>query len=397
MLKSGNKPAECRVKKPESPDTEAVLLHLVRLALFPETSGDAESFSAVLSSATVAQFPIDWQGVYDLASRQTVRGVAWQGLSVLLETMAAKGSCPDASLPQDSLITEWTAALNGIERRNRLTDKVLQTLDRSFGKSGVRAVLKKGQSVARMYPVPEQRECGDIDLYIPDSGHRDKVAEMAVRNGCDLSRSPDGTIHFELSGVDVEIQSAFSDSRRDLPLSDILQEVPAADAPADRSIMLPSPEAELLMLSAHILKHCMGLGIGLRQICDMAVACRYHHGDIDPHHFRSLCSMAGLLRWNDLLFSFMVKSLGLPQEYLPYRSSLRENPDTLMRIIRRGGNFGRFAASRVRYVSEAQQPAPTESRHLSRRINTAAAFVRNLPFSLKYAPREWLHTVGELF
>jgi putative flippase GtrA len=129
------------------------------------------------------------------------------------------------------------------------------------------------------------------------------------------------------------------------------------------------------MLSAHIFKHASGPGIGLRQLCDMAVA--YDRLAFEPDVLLKTYRKAGLLKWNVLLYSFLRKYLGLRDIFGDSVKTV--DPTPLLTIVEEGGNFGHFDASR--------KEALTGETH-QRKIDTAKRYLKRLPFALKYAPRE---------
>ena len=211
----------------------------------------------------------------------------------------------------------------------------------------------------------------------------------------------DGAFWYKYKGVTVEHHPAFYDCRCQFP-----------------SIDVKSPEATLLMLSAHILKHALGKGIGLKQICDYFVARRSLN--YDPVLLERLTAKAGLRKWQRLLDSF---------------------GPALRRIVATEGNFGSkpsfsfssSSSSSSRYSAPSSPSVSTPSSSsgssgavqdsafssvtsapgasmpptslqsslpMSRmpvapamRLRTAAAFCSKIPFALRYSPREWLHTV----
>jgi len=152
-----------------------------------------------------------------------------------------------------------------------------------------------------------------------------------------------------------------------------------------REAILPpvgTPEAELLMLSAHILKHACGVGVGLRQIIDFALAYKAYPGDYQQLH--KLFGRCGLSRWDALLVSF-VKDYIDPTAEVPKKTDSAE----LFRIVERGGNFGHFRDSRLKTVR--QQP------EFRRKLDTFRRILSNLHFSMRYAPREVFPFIAGLF
>ena len=144
---------------------------------------------------------------------------------------------------------------------------------------------------------------------------------------------------------------------------------PAAKLPAPGT-----PCGEILLLSAHIFKHVIGHGLGCKQLCDMAVALARLDGKYDKAELREALKRAGLLRWHTLLCSLLVADFGLDPacclaDFRPV------DPERLRRIVRTAGHFGQ---------------------HAHKKAATAGAFLRRLPFSLSYCPRETFATIWEL-
>lgn len=141
-------------------------------------------------------------------------------------------------------------------------------------------------------------------------------------------------------------------------------------------VTVPSPQTTLLMLSAHIFKHAAGRGIGLRQLCDMAVASRRYVPLIPPGEMDAIFRAAGLARWNRMLYSFLTLRLGLEAEYVPLSGDFVPSgklASKLEKIILDGGNFGKHTSG----VASRRGPAVT-----------ALSFLRRARFTLSIAPRE---------
>jgi hypothetical protein len=168
-------------------------------------------------------------------------------------------------------------------------------------------------------------------------------------------------------------------------------------------VVVPSPEVNLLLLSSHILKHAMGVGIGLRQICDYAVARRYYEGRVNEEELREIWRMTGLEKWQGVLEGFVGTFLEersfadaqddkkdvLDDKCHSERSeeSLdKKKTDVLLDIVLKGGNFGVYSKDR----------AEASRARWSRKLHTFRSFADNLGFALRYAPGEWILTTLQL-
>ena len=129
------------------------------------------------------------------------------------------------------------------------------------------------------------------------------------------------------------------------------------------------------------MKHAFGRGIGLRQICDAAL--NSLRLETPGPVLRGLVKDAGLLKWNRLLDSFLVEHLGFPEDRLPYPDR-RVSPDSLLKIVMEGGNFGKSAC-------------PDKDKSLiARKMHTLGACLRHIPFALRTAPSEAIWSILQL-
>ena len=283
---------------------------------------------------------VDWLGMARLARQQAVPGLIYRAFTLLPR---------DIQVPGDAVLS-LMARSEEIAHRNRVKAGVTERLIARFSEQGLTPLVMKGATVAAYYARPELRESGDIDFYFPEEQLK-AAAECLTAP----TVTPDGITSKE-EGVDIDLHDRYFDLHC-------------------RASVLPepgTPEATLLMLSAHILKHAIGTGIGVRQCCDMAAAYRALKDEIDPAALRKLFKQTGTLRWNRLLFSFLADWLGLEEK-------ARVSSAPLLQIILEGGNFGHYAATRQAALGASNR---------QRKRDTFRRFLHRLPFSLHYAPRE---------
>ena len=328
---------------------DKVLLSLVRYALGTQ---DAEE--------TVRQChvpdPSLWKEVYSLSRQQTVTGLMYQALSMLPAKM---------SVPEDIVLSLATKSAR-VEQRSVAIRKQAETMLNGLRRAGFSPVLMKGPAVAAFYPKPLLRESGDIDLFFSEA-ELPSALKLFREKGYRPVLTPDGSYFCEDRPASVDIHSRYFDlhvSKKDLP-------------------DIPSPEATLLMLSAHILKHAMGTGIGLRQICDMAMAYRALRGEYDCAAVVDVYKRTGLLRWNELLAGYIEARLGIPCPVAGESADLSR----LDRVIFEGGDFGHYARGRRKKLG--QNP-------VLRKIDTASRLFRKASFGIRYAPREYFCRLKEL-
>lgn len=329
-------------------------------------------------------FPLseeEWQGVYEEARRQTVVGWVYQGIC----------SLPEEWMPSAQVLYRWTVDIDRIEERNKTMNRTLLKITGLLEKKGFPVVVLKGQGIAALYEEPLWRECGDIDLYFPSSDNRMKAEAWLVEQGIALERKPDGSTLYGYRRTEVEHHSDLFDLQSP-KVQDYLKEQMTdkgfewMDMDGGNRIRVPSPEINLLLLNTHILKHALGKGVGLRQLCDMARAYAVLGKRVDGEEIRHIYRKTGIGKWSSLLHVFLTEVLGMPTSCLPYSDKRKESAEPLLDIVLKGGNFGQH-----RKGQKMQ-----DERIWRRKWNTCRAFWQNAGFSLRYAPDEALYTFGQL-
>ena len=353
--------------------------------------GVVDSFLELLRSGLydkkIASFPElsegEWGTILEIARKQTVVGIIYSGVSNL---------SPSVIVPENISLQLMMEA-SRIKSRSYEVLSVLKEVLSLLKERGFHPEVLKGPSVARFYPHPELRQSGDLDIFLPAA----EFGEAAFVLGDPSFKLPDGSVHYEWKGVDIDLHRNYFDLHLD---NDSLPPV-------------PSPYATLVLLSSHILKHCMGPGIGLRQLCDMAVAYEALRDDkpsqneneskmgkVSRETLLEYYSKAGILKWNKLLSSFLKEYLGTDgypfdggeedkEKNIDSDKDKSTDPDalSLMERVLQGGNFGHH---------EEEREAALKRSTISRKFHTLNLYLKRMPFSLKYAPHEFWAEFKEL-
>lgn len=351
----------------------AALLALLRSGLWEKEVDDLSGFP--LSAQ-------EWEGVFRLSRIQTVTGLVFQGLHYL----------PDGLLPSESLLFRWAAETDAIERKNRKMNRSMAGLHALFQSGGLEPILQKGQGVAQFYERPLLRECGDIDFCFPETGVFSAAASLVRQRGVSVKKMPGRSLFYVWEGTVVEHHLRLFDLHNPF-LQRVLRTLEAEKGfdrlcilpPSGLQVCVPSPLLNLLMLNLHILKHALGWGIGLRQLCDMARAYHRLHERVDSREMEAVSRKLGLKHWNPLLHAFLTGHLGLPVASLPYET-VSTDARPLFDIVWRGGNFGYQLAGRQASGHSVW----------GRKLRTAGTLLQHLRFARHYAPKETFWMVGDL-
>ena len=307
--------------------TEETYLAWMRYALWggelnvSHSGLDPESLSAVLS----------------LADRQKTRGLVFEAM---LRSGVSVSEKVAAGMKQ--------VLLQIIASHQMLDTAVVQVFE-ALRQAGIPAVLLKGQGVARNYPDPQLRECGDIDIYIGA-----ERLEEAVRTLTPLADKVDDELHgkhLELwigrAEIELHLQTMLPPTRSLTRFYSTLE----ADGlrhdlvPLDFSCIrvdTPADTFNAFYIFYHAWHHFIGGGIGFRQLCDWALFLHARRDGIDRERLRAMLEGMRLLPHWQMLGCIAVHDLGLPEAECPFYDSARfAKSRRVLEIILDEGNFGR--------------------------------------------------------
>lgn len=276
-----------------------------------------------------ALFPLDekeWNEIHSMARKQTVQGIIYDGIRLL----------PTEAVPPRKVLLGWMVEVDTLERVNRQHRETIKALQQIYVQSpSIPFLLLKGIGTADFYPHPEHRIAGDIDLWFGNKTQTEQANQRMEKLGLPVKRGTNGEASCLINRVLIEHHSRLIELHNPFLQKEIRQW--EAVVFTNSQGKLPS-EANHLLLSTHILKHLINEGIGLRQLCDIAMAFNALHSVTNKNELECICRKWHIHRWNRLLYALLIKYLGVPADLLPFSTSLC--PDKLMQEIWESGNFG---------------------------------------------------------
>lgn len=206
----------------------------------------------------------EWARVFALASRQSLLGIVFDGIKKL------------GCAPPRELMLKWSFRAEAIRGLNAQMDSSAKKLTELFAAQGRTSAILKGQANAMLYPNPEARQPGDIDIWV-SGGKKSVIALLGSMDLLHESTISDLHAHLETKDFGVPVEVHFiagagirrpSANRR---LREFLDTQVHNATLTPKGFFAPSLEFAMVMQMAHIYRHFLGLGIGLRQVVDYFV------------------------------------------------------------------------------------------------------------------------------
>ena len=266
-------------------------------------SGAGLGAAPVSDTADTAVTPGSWERIYRMAADHGLSAVVWDGICRL----------PAAQQPPRETRIRWALSAEKLEERHRHQQQTASKLAARFSEEGLRMLLLKGLGLSRDYPLPEHRECGDIDIYL--YGQSDKGDRVLHEIGAHLYFDVPKHSEYVWDGVLIENHRTILNVRRnrtERELNAVLVRLLEKEGTHGLAPGIQAPRATFnaIFLIRHAAVHFQKEGIVLRHLCDWACFLTRHWDEIDHALFRTAMEDYRMDRFADLMTAAAVEYLG---------------------------------------------------------------------------------------
>ncbi len=283
---------------------------------------------------------VDWALIKRKAELQAISGVVFDGLLKL----------PDTCKPDKMFLFSWLADLSKIECSNKLLDSTLKDIQEFFHSKDISLILLKGQAVSRLYPIPEHRQCGDIDIITAENQFHKANALLSDYVDSSDSAYQKHTTYVK-NGVVIELHNYMSrmfypaHNKRWSRLMDMwLSKDPDKVTITDYSVNVLPATFNALYLFIHLFYHFIySDGVGLRQLCDWALFIEKNSQSIDKAEFERMVNSLGLRKAVSVFGAIVIDYLGVEEDKFPIKidKKFHEISRPVLNDILKGGSWGR--------------------------------------------------------
>ena len=299
--------------------------------------GTKESLSRMPSES-------EWKELYDMAKKQSLVGVCFAGVQKMCD------SDEDFYFGMSEMqYLVWMGMAAKVQQKNRIVDEHCAVLRKQLSSDGFKSSILKGQGVGQLYVehLRGLRQSGDIDVLMWKDGlsfHENKQEVIIYAQNIDASAR--GAEHhisvhlFESTEVEMHYAPAyfcnpFANKRfrkwckghRELVDSGV-------------GFMMPNMEFNIVFLLAHIFRHYMGEGVGIRQLMDYYFVLNTHSSSpLKGKGLKKTLASLNMLKFAGAVMWVMKEVFCLSEQFLICEPNERIGRKLLARVIQ-GGNFG---------------------------------------------------------
>lgn len=214
-------------------------------------------------------------------------------------------------------------------------------------KAGINVVLMKGATLAALYPSPEQRAWGDIDLFVGKEQYHPACAVMrdTFPGALKFDEELDHYKHYNIitDGISIETHRVTMGLQHPLDVKRYAQMEAYGVAHAsdlkigDLNVKVFEPTFNALFVMFHCWEHMLTLGANVRQLCDLTLLLHRYAAQIDRPRLRKYLNALHLMDVWQLLMYMCVNGLGLAIEEAPfYTTKVAQRAEHLMNDLLEG-------------------------------------------------------------
>lgn len=191
--------------------------------------------------------------------------------------------------------------------------------------SQTRHILFKGIMLREMYPVPESRTMGDIDILI-DLRNRDAVKKALINAGFDCTEQNGPVYNYRKNGVLLEVHTHIISEFGDNAFTDAFD-----NAAFDGYTGVLNDDYHMAYLIAHTAHHFKFYGAGIRHVLDLAVIQK--NKTINLNNVLGILKPIGLDTFAKVVFSVCFDWFGIGEKFI-------ENTEKTQQYLCKCGVFG---------------------------------------------------------
>ena len=247
----------------------------------------------------------DISALYEESKKQSISSIIFKRLP---SALAAE---------QPQLYGDWLNRTMFLISRNSQIVHAHAKLGELLSSAGIPYCILKGVVSAAFYPVPADRDMGDVDFLV----HPDNVkaaCELLEKDGyvkVEDADEHDFHIGYKKGRISYELHYSFTESDdeafNERFTSELLENTAPLELSGAGSVCAVTDEYHCIIMLLHMKRHMTSSGMGLRHLCDWAVFVNNFSSEDFVSRFKPLIDENGLWRFAQVLSQSCEKFLGI--------------------------------------------------------------------------------------
>lgn len=267
--------------------------------------------------------------------------------------------------------------------RYDIQQTVYETLETALSESGIRHIFFKGVLLRELFPVPQARVMGDIDVFIQTKDNP-QIKSVLAKYGFQPVHMNGPVQDYYRDDVKIEVHTKIISGRvGNAPVEEAFADA-FSHGVFDGCKGEPEVSYHFAYLIAHLAHHFAFYGAGVKLILDLAVLLK--RGDVDMDKVFAILQKAGLEPFAKVILSVCHKWFGYGTAYTD------DTAETEAFLLSYGAfgnaNRNRAAVAQRRDMEEGKRVSPLRSRW--RLLFPSYARMKDIPYIRFIEGRPWL-------
>lgn len=267
---------------------------------------------------------VDWEKMLDVAATQGLLAWVWDGISML----------PKENQPPRLSSINWGLSAQEIWDRYHVHERVLKQMLDVCTQNNIRLLLFKGIALSKLFPKPESRPSGDIDIYLFDDYR--KGDELFAHTNVTHTNKRTG---FDYHGVHVENHRIFLNAYTQLQIDAIkfLEGTLGDVRQTEDGYYIMSPIADIVYQVMHFIAHFddASASLSLKFLVDFGVTLQNYYDIVSPEDLKEVLKTLKIVDVFCLMLSMVETVMSLKFERYRFSSIPSEDEKALFQLIMR--------------------------------------------------------------
>ncbi len=310
-----------------------------------------------------------WSLIISLAEKHGV-------LSLLYDVLSKMEDPPTELFDQVNEVSRRIVLQN--YRLLYISNDIIQLLENE----NISATLLKGAGTAYLYPVPELRKSGDVDILLGNIKDKDRASEILKANSYRLEDKQHSNHHLEFiskEGVVIELHTMLAEPFDNQQINNYLEAL-IPDYQRNKqykeimgsTLPIPGDAHHAFYLLIHMLQHFLRAGFGLKLPCDWVVLWNRGMDEKEHQTYTKLVKESGLGGFSDRITATCNAYLGLDNAKISYISSDLLSSEAIENFIKEtieAEEFGQAEKDRMVLVRDTTIIGYAREFHHQMRLN----------------------------
>lgn len=235
----------------------------------------------------------EWDVLYEMALNQSLLSVTFNGIQFL----------PIEVKPKELILMQWFGYSNLWRKRFHKHLTLTMNLCNLYQEHGINVLILKGVSLSSLYPQPEFREFGDLDIYTFDKFNESNDVISKIGIGVDFDHAKHSVYNFHNLHVENHKYFVTNSTLIGAKINAFLSKEAMNSNKQGANVYYPNATFNILFLLRHAIHHLTTNEMTVKNVVDWGLFLQKEGHNVDWSRIQAILKELKLVKAFDLLTS----------------------------------------------------------------------------------------------